>query len=77
MKIDFNKALSVIDIVPGQKRTLTVLFALGMLVCQVGGFHQFTAEEWGAVGVAGGIFYHLKLIRDEKEKTEKKEQEDV
>ena len=68
MKIDFNKALALLDVIPGQKRTITVFFALGMLVCQIGGFHQFTASEWGAVGVAGGIFYQLKLIREEKEK---------
>jgi hypothetical protein len=66
MKIDFNKALALIDVVPGQKRTVTCLFALGMLVCQVGGFHVFSGAEWAAVGVTGGIFYQLKLIREEK-----------
>jgi len=68
MKLDFNKALSLLDILPGQKRTVTCLFALGMLACQLGGFHTFSATEWGAVGITGGIFYQLKLIRDEKDK---------
>ena len=65
MKIDFNKALGLLDVVPGQKRTITCLFALGMLVCQMGGFHVFSATEWAAVGITGGIFYQLKLIREE------------
>jgi len=68
MKIDFNKALALMDVLPGQKRTLTCLFALGMLVCQLGGFHSFSGAEWGSVGVTGGIFYQLKLLREEKEK---------
>lgn len=67
-KINFNKALALIDILPGQKRTVTCLFALGMLVCQISGFHTFSATEWGAVGVTGAIFYQLKLIREEKDK---------
>jgi len=69
-KLDFNKMLALLDVVPGQKRTITCLFALGMLICQVGSHwgygHVFTGTEWGAVGVTGGIFYQLKLLREEK-----------
>jgi hypothetical protein len=75
MKLDFNKMLALIDILPGQKRTITCLFALGMLICQASATyfgpeygHVFTATQWGAVGVTGGIFYQLKLLREEKEK---------
>jgi hypothetical protein len=74
LKIDFNKALALVDVLPGQKRTLTCLFALGMLVCQIGSHwgygHVFSATEWASVGITGGIFYQLKLIREEKEKKE-------
>lgn len=77
MKVDFNSALLLLDVFPNQKRTVTAFFALGMLVCQMGGFHTFTGGEWAGVGVTGAIFYHLKLLRDDKEKKEKLEQEEL
>ena len=72
MKVDFNKALMLLDVLPGQKRTVTVIVAIGMLICQFGGFHIFSAQEWAGVGITGGIFYQMKLIRDDKEKADAK-----
>jgi len=63
MKIDFNKALAVLDVLPGQKRTVTMFFALGMLICQFGEWHMFTNAQWIEVGVAYGLFKHMDDVR--------------
>lgn len=60
----FNKVMKVMDIFPGQKRTLTVFMAFAMLICQMFGFHEFSMVEWGEVGVAGGIFWYMGILRD-------------
>ena len=67
MKVDFNKALAVLDVLPGQKRTVTMFFALGMLICQLGGFHVFPEYQWIEVGVAYGLFKHMDTVRVPKE----------
>ena len=51
MKFNFNSALMFLDIFPGQKRTLTVLFAMGMVICQAFGFHVFMPSDWAGVGI--------------------------
>ena len=61
---NFNKVMKVMDIFPGQKRTLTCFVAIGMLICQSFGFHEFSQMQWGEVGVAGGIFWYLGVLRD-------------
>ncbi len=68
MKFNFNSALMLLDILPGQKRTVTAIFALGMLACQMFGFHVFTPSEWAGVGVTGLIFNHMGVIRKNEEK---------
>ena len=55
--------IKAIDIFPGQKTYLTGLFAIGMILCQMFGYHQFTQEAWMAVGVTGGIFWKMGLDR--------------
>jgi hypothetical protein len=66
MKVDFNKALALLDKMPGQKRTVVCLYALGMLTCQLSGWHVFSLEHWSAVGAAFMVAFQLKLIREEK-----------
>ena len=65
------KLLQMIDVFPGQKTYLTGLFAIGMIMCQMFGYHTFTPEAWTAVGVSGGIFWKMSMDRD-KPKLKKK-----
>lgn len=56
--------IKMMDVFPGAKTYMTAAFALSMMVCQMMGYHVFTPEAWGAVGVTGGIFY--KMGQDRK-----------
>lgn len=53
------KFLGMIDVFPGKKTYLTILFAIGMVGCQMGGWHTFTPEAWGLVGINGALFYKM------------------
>jgi len=77
MKIDFNKALGLLDVLPGQKRTVISLFMVGMAICQSLATyagpqwgHVFSATEWGAAVSMFAVAYQLKLVREEKEKSD-------
>jgi len=64
------KLIGMIDVFPGQKTYATGLFAIGMILCQGLGYHTFTPEAWGAVGITSGIFW--KMSQDRKAKRVKK-----
>lgn len=38
---------------PGYKTYAVWAIAMGMMVCQMMGYHTFTPEMWGMVGVTG------------------------
>ena len=37
----------------GYKTYVVWVFAMGMMVCQMFGFHSFSNEVWGMVGITG------------------------
>ena len=39
--------------IPGYKTYVIWVVAMGMMGCQMMGYHTFTAEMWGMVGVTG------------------------
>ena len=46
--------INAIDgIIPGYKNYVIWVVAMGMMGCQMMGYHTFTAEMWGMVGVTG------------------------
>ncbi len=62
--MDLAQLLGKLDVFPGAKTFITLLVALGMMVCQMRGYHTFSNEAWGIVGINGLIFY--KLGQDRK-----------
>ena len=38
---------------PGQKTYALMLIGIGMMVCQMIGYHHFSQEVWGMVGITG------------------------
>ena len=75
MKYDFNKILSMVDILPNQKRAAISVIMVGMGICQALGSynpawgHVFTGAEWGAAIGLFMVAFQLKQKRDEEEKT--------
>jgi len=69
LKMNVIKLIGMIDVFPGKKTYITALFAIGMILCQMLGYHTFTPEAWGAVGVTSGIFW--KMSQDRKPKGKK------
>ena len=63
--MDVMKLLSMVDVFPGAKTYMTLVFALGMVICQMMGYHTFSQEEWSAVGITGAIFW--KIGQDRKQ----------
>jgi len=39
------------NFMPGYKTYVVWVVAMGMMVCQMMGYHAFTPEMWGAVGI--------------------------
>ena len=47
---------------PGYKTYVCWVVAMGMMGCQMMGYHHFTPEMWGMVGINATVSYtHLKL----------------
>ena len=44
---------AVDSVMPGYKTYVVWVFAMGMMVCQMFGFHSFSNEVWGMVGITG------------------------
>ena len=46
--------IGIIDgFIPGYKTYVCWVIAMLMMVCQMMGYHHFTPEMWGMVGIAG------------------------
>lgn len=51
---------------PGYKTYFVMLLALGMTVCQMMGYHEFSTNAWQCVGIVGGITWKLGADRKKK-----------
>ena len=51
-------------IAPGYKTYSMMGIAMGMMVCQMLGYHEFGAEAWGMVGLGGAATW--KMGQDRK-----------
>ena len=69
--MDVVKLLSMIDVFPGQKTYATMLIAIGMMVCQMMGYHSFSAEAWGVLGITGSVFWKMGMDREPVKKGKK------
>ena len=67
--MNMMKFLGMMDVFPGYKTYITMGLALGMVVCQMAGYHVFSQEEWAAVGITGGIFWKMGIDRKPKAKS--------
>jgi hypothetical protein len=66
MKFNMKALLGVLDVMPGMKTYMGFLTMLGMLMCQGFGYHVFSAESWGTVATATGIFFKMGMDRKDK-----------
>ena len=41
------------NFIPGYKTYVIWVIAMGMMVCQMMGYHVFANETWGVVGITG------------------------
>ena len=57
--MNMMKLLGMIDVFPGAKTYITLVFAMGMKACQVMGYHVFSNEAWGIVGINAAIFWKM------------------
>lgn len=51
---------------PGHKTYAIMLIGIGMMVCQMLGYHQFDQEAWGVLGIGGAATW--KMGQDRKKK---------
>jgi len=49
---------------PGYKTYALMLFGCGMMVCQMWGFHSFSQEAWGMLGIGGAATWKMGVDRD-------------
>jgi|TARA_R100000750_G_C2333975_1_gene91325 hypothetical protein len=50
-------------IMPGRKTYLLMVVGMGMVVCQMLGYHQFTPEAWGMMGIGGAATWKMGMDR--------------
>jgi len=51
---------------PGYKTYVLMLVGCGMMVCQMWGYHHFSAEAWGMLGIGGAATWKMGLDRKKK-----------
>lgn len=71
MKITVTQVVQMLDVFPGAKTYGGSFTLIGMLMCQMFGYHTFSAEEFSLVGITTGVFYKMGQDRKAKEKEEK------
>ena len=49
---------------PGYKTYALMLFGVLMMVCQMWGFHSFSQEAWGMLGIGGAATWKMGVDRD-------------
>jgi|TARA_B100001964_G_scaffold5097_1_gene5515 nucleoside phosphorylase len=50
-------------IMPGRKTYLLMVVGMGMVVCQMLGYHQFSPEAWGMMGIGGAATWKMGMDR--------------
>ena len=48
---------------PGYKTYTMMGIGMGMMVCQMMGYHHFTPEAWGMVGIGGAATWKVGMDR--------------
>ena len=48
---------------PGQKTYVLMILGIGMTVCQMWGFHSFSSEAWGLLGIGGAATWKMGADR--------------
>ena len=56
--------VALIDSTMAGSKTYCIMgLAMGMMGCQFFGYHQFSAEAWGMVGIGGATTFKMGLDR--------------
>jgi|TARA_R100000789_G_scaffold76435_1_gene71855 nucleoside phosphorylase len=50
-------------IMPGRKTYLLMVVGMGMVACQMLGYHQFSPEAWGMMGIGGAATWKMGMDR--------------
>jgi hypothetical protein len=50
----------------GQKTYILMGLGMGMMVCQMMGYHSFSEEAWGMLGIGGAATWKMGIDRDKK-----------
>ena len=48
---------------PGYKTYTMMVIGMAMMVCQMMGYHHFTPEAWGMVGIGGAATWKMGMDR--------------
>ena len=49
---------------PGHKTYTLMILGVGMTICQMWGFHSFSPEAWGLLGIGGAATWKMGQDRD-------------
>jgi len=59
--------ISFIDkLLPGHKTYCLMFLGLCMMICQMMGYHNFSHEAWGLLGIGGATTWKIGMDRDKK-----------
>ena len=59
--------VTMIDSTMAGSKTYCIMgLAMGMMVCQAFGYHQFSSETWGMVGIGGATTWKMGMDRVKK-----------
>jgi hypothetical protein len=56
--------MMVDKMIPGQKTYALMAIGMAMMVCQMMGYHSFSSEAWGMMGVGGAATWKMGMDRD-------------
>ena len=47
----------------GQKTYILMILGMGMMACQMFGYHSFSEEAWGMLGIGGAATWKIGIDR--------------
>ena len=56
--------MMVDKMIPGQKTYALMAIGMAMMACQMMGYHSFSSEAWGMMGVGGAATWKMGMDRD-------------
>ena len=56
--------MMVDKMIPGQKTYALMGIGMAMMGCQMMGYHSFSSEAWGMMGVGGAATWKMGMDRD-------------